>query len=242
LRGTPRWPVIDDDHGTRLTVDEARALFREEGKLSYTNGFNVNSIWGEAGIYFRLDAVVDEMMESHYADYLPRDIRVFRKYEYARHRDIAGAINVYVVRSMEGRWGEAGFYNPHAGPGTFVSVEATFVEPRGRYVPDPGPGAFAFVSDRSDDLDSVEREYLWRSMVITTAHEIGHILGLPHMPEYENVMYGWGAEAASTELEQTQGRIAQKRIETLEVPPAVDAGLIDPTVRRLRELGREVHL
>jgi len=54
-------------------------------------------------------------------------------------------------------------------------------------------------------------------VVITTAHELGHVLGLPHMPSYTNLMFG-GTVLDSVNLEVPQIRIAEHRARYFVTP------------------------
>jgi len=40
--------------------------------------------------------------------------------------------------------------------------------------------------------------------ILTLAHELGHLLGLEHVPEAGNLMYAWGPQGPDAELEPSQ--------------------------------------
>jgi len=93
-----------------------------------------------------------------------------------------GAINVFFVRDINGAHGAGDFYSPVR-----------------------SPSGFAFIADRPPHGASFKRS------LVTLAHELGHVLGLPHMPSDENVMRNEGTTLASLIFEPPQIPIARHR-------------------------------
>jgi len=91
-----------------------------------------------------------------------------------------GAINIYFVRKLEGARGRA----------------------------DPA-GDSMYVGNQYDDERGIARAERWQRDVIVTSHELGHVLGLVHVPHPENVMFGYGTELTSDTFELPQKRIMQ---------------------------------
>src|SRR3990170_3144949 len=103
--------IVDQSHGTRFSIEEIRALFVPDASLEYTEGFTINEIWRQAGIEFRLVTTVDHMIESHLADFMPRDSSI--EVGYARRFNRPGALNIYFVRDLERNRGIASLYVPN---------------------------------------------------------------------------------------------------------------------------------
>lgn len=103
-----------------------------------------------------------------------------------RIRD-AEAVNVYCVREIAGAFGMA---HP--------------------VVPSQDGGDFAALSDRADNLASRR----FQLSIVTLAHELGHLLGLPHMPDFDNCLHTWSHEGA-LRLDVPQKGIARHRARLL---------------------------
>lgn len=178
----------DPSQGTQRSVEEIRALFEADPALSYTSGLTVHEFWAAADIQFELIAVADRPISSELANFLPSDHEFLQGL--ANDFNVPRALNLYFARDIFGAWGTAYPVNPD--------------EDSAR----DGHG-YAFVSDRYVEGEAIESEGRWRSDVITTAHELGHTLGLIHRQNYENLMYAYGTTDSSTELEAAQQRAAE---------------------------------
>jgi hypothetical protein len=95
-------PEADTAHGTRRTVEDVTRLFHEGESPAYTREWSVNRIWRDTGVQFVLVGVVDQMLDSDLADFLPRDGR--RRPDVTR-LNYPGALNVFLFREIEGAWG-----------------------------------------------------------------------------------------------------------------------------------------
>ena len=96
--------VVDTDHGTRRSVEEIERLFHEGATPHFTRGFSVNLLWRPADVQFVLVGIVDETVDSHYADYLGSDSRFWP--DLSRWHDDS-ALNMYFFRRLAGGWGFA---------------------------------------------------------------------------------------------------------------------------------------
>lgn len=94
---------VDTSHGTRRQSEEIERLFHEGERPAHTRGWSVNRLWQPAGVQFVLVGIVDEMIDSHYADYLVNSRTVDLS-----GRDYERAINVYFFRQLHGAWGFVG--------------------------------------------------------------------------------------------------------------------------------------
>ena len=77
----------------------------------------------------------------------------------------------------------------------------------GPYSPGGDLEAFAFLADLEGLSPTAAR---WQLDIVVIAHEFGHLLGLPHMPDESNLMHPW-AGRGPTALTNTQLRIAEAR-------------------------------
>jgi hypothetical protein len=193
-------PVIDRGHGTRRSWEELRAVFTPDASLDHTEGLTVNDLWREAGVEFRIVEEVDDMIASDVADFVPADVRLWKPVFAPLHR--LKAINLYFCRELEGRWGQGSIYLPH----------------REQFA------VYAIVNDRTESAEWADASEAWRHMIITIAHEFGHVLGLSHVAWIDNVMYGHGTRAGSTGIEPPQWAHARYRARYL-------AGAADPRSR-----------
>lgn len=55
----------------------------------------------------------------------------------------------------------------------------------------------------------------------TVAHELGHVLGLPHMPSLENLMAGIGADSRSLNFEPPQIHVARHHASMMAAPSSI---------------------
>lgn len=181
---------LDRSQGTQRPLKEVLALFKATGAGAYLEG-TVNDFWMDSGIKFELVATIDHSISSATANFLPRDVSLFN--ELASRFNVPRALNVFFVRDLQGAWGLA--YPGH---------------------PDEPSAAlgYAFVSDRYEMNEVFSPEQRWRADLITTAHELGHSLGLGHRRDDGNLMYGFGTRDYSTELLASQARMAQHRART----------------------------
>ncbi len=96
--------MVDTSHGTRRSVEEIERLFHEDATPHYAQGFAVNGLWRPADVQFVLVGIIDETVDSHYADYLGSDSRFWP--DLSRWHD-DDAINLYFFRRLAGAWGWA---------------------------------------------------------------------------------------------------------------------------------------
>ncbi|VVC76399.1 hypothetical protein AQUSIP_17110 [Aquicella siphonis] len=180
-------PTIDHEHGTRRPVEEIMDMFHPESRLAYTSRSNVNQIWRNSGIRFLLTGIVDEMIDSLSADLIPAEQRGTPQLQ---RMNYPNAINIYFCRDLEGARGRTR-YDVH---------------------PDrPAQKGLAIVSDGWHlDEERFTREESWISDMIIIAHELGHALTLPHMPQAKNLMYGNGSTFDAVELTPVQALIAKQ--------------------------------
>lgn len=191
-------PAIDETHGSTMTVEKIRAIFDPDSSVEASEGFTVDSIWGSTGIRFALLAIVDEAIDSHLADYVPYDTRLYEKTVEAivrRARVSSDAVHILFFRELEGRNGMG--------------------NPAGR-----GVSPWILLADFSCFSGEAPAQ-CWRRWVTITAHELGHALRLPHMPRPENVMYGSGVGVDSREIRLTQLRIAQEAASHFRAPTSI---------------------
>ena len=182
--GVPTWvPETDRSHGTRRVPQEVAAFFAPDPGLAYARGLTVNDVWRPAGIAFRLVESVERAVDSDLADLTSTSPDTLDPV--AERLGRADAVNLFLVRSLL----------PAAGTSS------------GTYAPGDGRRAYAFQGDLDDLRTTPER---WGLEIMVVAHELGHLLGLPHMPDRGNLMYAV-ANATSTRLAQTQIRIAEAR-------------------------------
>jgi hypothetical protein len=180
----PTWvPETDRSHGTRRSPQEVAAFFAPDPGLAYTRGLSANDVWRPAGIAFRLIESVERAVDSDLADLASTSPDTLRPVVQWLGR--ADAVNLFLVRSLL--------------PASGVSS--------GTYAPGDGRRAYAFLGDLDDLRATPER---WGLEIMVVAHELGHLLGLPHMPDRGNLMYAVGS-AGATRLTQTQVRLAEAR-------------------------------
>jgi hypothetical protein len=180
----PTWArEVDRSHGTRRVSPEVAAFFAPDPGLAYTHGLTVNDIWRPAGIAFRLGESVERAVDSDLADLASVSPDILEPVVARLGR--ADAVNLFLVRSLSPWWGTSS----------------------GTYAPGDGRRAYGFLGDLRDLTPTPAR---WAQEIVVVAHELGHLLGLPHMPDEGNLMYFAAGEDA-TRLTQTQIRIAEAR-------------------------------
>ena len=197
-------PVVDERYGPAMTTQQIAALFVADDTLAYTTGLTVNTIWEAHGVGFTQIALVDHRLPSYVAALIPADRHLFDADFFAKQHSRPGAMNIFLVGEMEGRFGTAGWYAP--------GVEDSDI-------------AYGYVSARNElatrfGID----DYWWRSVVGTLAHELGHVLGLPHEGEQTNLMYTWARNPDHREVYVTQGRVVHWYAQHLPWP-ALSGGI-----------------
>jgi len=116
----------------------------------------------------------------------------------ARRLNQPGVLNVYFLRDILGAHGIARTYSRHQ-----------------QYPP------YAVVADRLDASSAA-----FPRSVIVLAHELGHVLGLPHMPGDENLMYDRGTSLANLMFDPPQTHVARHRASMMAATSlAVDVDL-----------------
>jgi hypothetical protein len=195
--GPVLYPAINRDHGSTMSIETLRAIFAEDRDVEGSNGFTVNSIWEPMGIRFVLLGIVDEVVDNHIADLVPYDPRFSANILEGiadRGRVFRNAVHMIFARDLEGRVGYA------QGASKYRTALVL--------LPDFWP--------MGDDT----REQNWRRWMRTVAHEFGHILKLPHMPNRDNVMW-WLNSREPPQIRTTQMRIAQEAASSYTLPPSV---------------------
>jgi hypothetical protein len=145
--------------GTRRSVDEIRDLFDGGHRAVGTGDEGINHFWEQAGISFRLVAIVDHGILSglHYA------IGLDRVKQYVGGLNEPGVVNLYFFRSLIGG----------AGVGQFSPLPLQQTRQQ----------AYAAVEDWE------EIAYMpWQSTLRIAAHELGHLLTLRHDDDADNLM------------------------------------------------------
>jgi hypothetical protein len=127
----------------------------------------------------------------------------------ARQKNLRRVLNVYFVRDIAGAFGIAQTFSRHWQYPSYAFVADQLERPSGRFA----------------------------GSLITLAHELGHVLGLHHMPGAENVMYFSGTTPRSLAFSAPQIRIArqQAKLIVLDQHP-LDLGEIARGPRRVRRL------
>jgi hypothetical protein len=144
--------------GTELTVEQIRDLF-DRGQLDSASGDSfVNYIWRQAGIRFKLLAVVDHAIRSDHAVLMESEAVE----TYARKLNWSGVINFYVTRELDSARGMASF--------SFWPSDRT------------KRPAYALIEDWPRTY------MLWDTFVAIAAHELGHVLTLRHDELSDNLM------------------------------------------------------
>lgn len=174
---------IDRSHGTQRTRLEIPAFFSPVPDLPFTGGLTVNAVWAPAEIEFRLIDTVEHSIDSDLADMMSADTRIYEPLAESLGR--SDAVNLFLVRALEGADGRAMDY----------------------YAPGGGRKASAFLGDLGE-LDATSPR--WQRDIVVIAHELGHLLALPHMPHEANLMHP-AAGPGATILANTQRRIAEAR-------------------------------
>ena len=188
------YPAINRNHGTTTSVETIRAIFTEDPDVEGSGRFNVNSYWEPMGIRFVLLGIVDEAVDSHFADFLPFDGRyvspviepivkkgrVFRK-----------AIHMMFFRNLEGRNGNARSASKYKF--AYVLLEDFWSRP------------------------GETPKQRWSRRMGTVAHELGHVLNLRHSGDPENVMW-WQQLNIRYQIKATQMRIAQEKASSYILP------------------------
>lgn len=188
-------PILDEEHGTSRSIDEIMDMFHLESRLPYTSGMNVNQIWRNTGIRFLLTGIVDEMIDSLYADFFPEDVR---EAPHLERLNYPNAINIYFCRNLEGARGR-----------TRYDTHPDRPRQKGRII----------VSDGWPlDEGRWNRDESWIFDMIVIAHELGHALTLPHMPQAKNLMNGNGSDLDTIELTPVQALIAKQHGKRYAMP------------------------
>ena len=138
--------------GTGRQWDEIRDLFDNCDEVPYRAGLCVDTVWGAAGIEFRVVVRRDIRIPDNWAHELPAP--ALR--DFSQAHNVPGLLNVYFFRSVEGAraWGAA---DRHPGA--------------------RGQNGALWVGDRCAADPSAA---CWADDVITLAHEAGHFLTLNH--------------------------------------------------------------
>ncbi len=180
--------------GTARHWDEIRDLFDNCDEVPYRAGLCVDTVWVAAGIEFRLVMRRDIRIADNWAHELPAT--ALR--DFSRVHNVAGVLNVYFFRSVEGAraWGAA-----DRTPGG------------------AGQSGALWVGDRcTTDLTAG----CWAEDVITVAHEAGHFLNLNHRcddtesgspctpADAAYLMYGDGTSLASRLLTDDEAARARR--------------------------------
>ena len=181
--------------GTGRHWDEIRDLFDNCDEVPYRAGLCVDTVWGAAGIEFRLILRRDIRVPDNWAHELPAT--VLR--DFSQAHNVPGLLNVYFFRSVEGAraWGAA-----DRNPGTTGQSGALWVGDR--CAADPNAAC-------------------WAEDVITVAHEAGHFLTLTHRCDDSTagppctpadaayLMYGDGTNPDSRRLTDAEVARARRR-------------------------------
>jgi len=193
------YPAIDRAHGTTISLEAVRAIFTGDPEVAGSEDMNANSYWGPMGIRFVLLGIVDDAIDSSFADFVPNDGRyydelfepIMRKGRVSRQ-----AIHILFVRNLEGKAGTASAGSKYKAPRILLEDFWS--------IPDETPGQ------------------TWARWMATVAHELGHALNLPHMDDRDNLM--WFSQTRSRlQIRRTQMRIAHGSASSYSVPPGVPA-------------------
>ena len=189
------YPAIDRDHGTNVSIEEIRAIFKPDHEVERSDGLTVNTYWEPKGIQFVLLGIIDEGVDNHFADFLPRHeyyIKPVLDPIIKRGRVEPNAIHMFCARALEGRFGQASRSSKY------------------------GP-AWVLLQDKMPIYDEIPRQS-WFYWMKTIAHEFGHVLNLGHVSDNSNVMRQ-GLGNNTPEIKNTQMRIAQGKAATYTLPP-----------------------
>jgi hypothetical protein len=197
-------PEPDYDHGTTRSEADVQALFSRDSAYRYPDDLTLNDIFQPLSVRFELLRVVDDPIDSDLADFAPQSAL----HGIARQHNIGHVLNVYFIRDIDGAYGLAKTFSRH-----------------------PSYPTYAFVSDRLEDIPGyvTPPEYRFAPSLITMAHELGHVLGLCHMPGQVNLMYEWGTNSDSLIFEPPQIRIARHQARLM---------LADQRLLDMREIDR----
>lgn len=191
-------PGIDRGVGTWRSWQEIDAMFVADPTVDASDGTTVNDLWASSGIRFELVERIDAQTSSGLARVLPADSRLRDAIIYPLRRP--GAINLFLVREIDGSWGYA----------------------RRSFPVRPDIIPLAVVSDmRTRSTDPTNR---WRLSLITLAHELGHVLGLGHVAFNDNVMLGSGTRLSSVDFHLPQIAVCRSRAAFLSGAVAPPAG------------------
>lgn len=203
--GSVLYPAINRDHGTRITVESIRGIFVEDRESAGTSRFSVNTYWEPMGIQLELVGIIDEVVDSHFADFIPSDTRYYKTLvDTVANRTVTSVgspvvdhmarneIHLIFARSLEGRAGQA--YGSSKFKSSWILL--------GDFLPRPHE----------------TEEETWNRWIGTVAHEFGHVLHLTHRDDRQNLMWPYQTDYR-LEIKATQMRIAQAAADSYSVPP-----------------------